>query len=82
MELTLGEEWMSYFDLIICNCKKPLFQRTENPFYKFDPTKPNLKGRAVKDAEEMKVAGEKVYLEGNARLLTKYLQEVTGFADL
>jgi hypothetical protein len=41
-----------------------------------------LKGRAVKDAEEMKVAGEKVYLEGNARLLTKYLQEVTGFADL
>jgi len=73
MEVTLGPDWMDLFDLVLCNCKKPLFQRTENPFFRFDPNMPNLKGRLVDNPEEMKLSGEKVFLEGNARLLTKYL---------
>jgi hypothetical protein len=36
MTASLGEEWMSLFDLILLDCHKPLFQRCEHKFVEFD----------------------------------------------
>ena len=33
MSVSLGADWKDYFDICVCNCKKPLFQRTTQPFY-------------------------------------------------
>ena len=32
MVITLDSEWKDVFDFVIVNCKKPLFQKAENPF--------------------------------------------------
>ena len=51
MTATLGADWRGFFDVICCNCRKPLFfwDQKPSPFCAFDPTKPNLKGETVTD---------------------------------
>ena len=36
MKVTIGDDWKDRFDLILCDSRKPLFQRTESPFYTAD----------------------------------------------
>ena len=85
MEHTLGKDWLDSFDICIPNAKKPLFQRTEQPFYKLDRTEKNLKGDEVSFFEQMSLAADannKIFHEGNADLLTRYFQQLVTKAYL
>jgi phosphoglycolate phosphatase-like HAD superfamily hydrolase len=33
MKETLGRDWKDFFDIIVANCRKPLFYKSENPFF-------------------------------------------------
>ena len=35
MKATMGEDWLDYFDVCCAKARKPLFQRTESPFYNY-----------------------------------------------
>lgn len=53
MTATLGEDWRSYFDIVCCYCRKPLFfwDVKTDPFYELDLDALNLKGRPINDPE-------------------------------
>jgi len=53
MTATLGDDWKTFFDIICCYCRKPLFfwDIKTDPFYEVDNTKANLKGRAILEPE-------------------------------
>ena len=36
METTLGEDWIEFFDLVVCNARKPLFYRGQEEFKSID----------------------------------------------
>jgi hypothetical protein len=75
MTETLGLDWKNLFELHLVSCKKPLFQRTENPFYKLDRKKQEFKGQKIKTVEEMRKATEgtiRTFLEGNSNIVTQY----------
>jgi FMN phosphatase YigB (HAD superfamily) len=44
MKTSIGNDWKDYFDLIIINARKPLFQRAETPFYEYDPKTKSKRG--------------------------------------
>jgi hypothetical protein len=48
MEATLGEEWSKVFDLKITKCNKPLFYKTETPFFECLPE--GKKGKKLETA--------------------------------
>jgi hypothetical protein len=55
------------------NCRKPLFQRGQNPFYELDSSSDSLKGKKVNTVAKLKENAERKFLlEGNAKLLTEY----------
>ena len=70
MTASIGKEWQSLFDIIILNSKKPLFQRSENPFFSFDENSKNNKGAKVTNASEL--SDGKIFLEGNGTILSEY----------
>ena len=74
MKATLGPNWLDYFDICVANANKPLFQRTEKAFYSLDMTKKNFKGKKIRTIREMKkcAENEKIFLEGNMRMLTNF----------
>jgi hypothetical protein len=74
MTATLGKQWEEFFDLIICNAQKPLFTKSRRPFYELDKKSPDLKGTEIFDCEMLEHSQSKVFLEGNAILLTYFLQ--------
>ena len=47
MSVSLGEDWKDFFDLILVDNKKPLFQRSENPFFIMDESAKNFKGSVI-----------------------------------
>lgn len=52
MSTTIGEDWLKFFDLACCYCRKPVFfTGNEAPFYAFDPSKKNLKGKMIYDSK-------------------------------
>lgn len=55
MTATLGDDWRSFFDVICCACRKPLYfwDMKPAPFYVYDPKSPNLKGKPILDAAEL-----------------------------
>lgn len=80
MTATLGDDWRSFFDVVCCYCRKPLYFWDQKlvPFYTLDPTKPNLRGQAISDAHDMKTTPGEIYTEGNSKLLTHYFQRILG----
>jgi|LauGreDrversion4_2_1035121.scaffolds.fasta_scaffold19049_8 hypothetical protein len=80
MTTTLGEDWRSFFDVICCNCRKPLFfwDQKPSPFFTFDPSKPNLKGITITEPDQMKTTPGEIYIEGNSKTLTHYFQRILG----
>jgi hypothetical protein len=53
MEISIGPQWHLLFELILLDCAKPLFQRAELPFYSLDKEKANMRGRLVRQAQQM-----------------------------
>jgi hypothetical protein len=83
MRATLGPAWRDCFDLIICNCRKPLFHRGESPFFEVDLERTGLKlPRGIHTAPDLwdrsLPQDNKIFLQGNAKVLTEYLQFLTG----
>jgi HAD superfamily 5'-nucleotidase-like hydrolase len=79
MHFTLGADWLDSFDLCIPSARKPLFQKSEAPFCKLDPAAKDRKGAKVYFFEQMSFAADahnKIFLEGNADLLTRYFQQL------
>ena len=75
MEVTLGSEWKMLFDIVVVEAHKPLFHRAENSFYLYDSKSyEDSRGAKVASHEEINAFDHKVYVEGNARTLTKYFQ--------
>ena len=71
--------WKNYFNLILYNCRKPLFERSENPFYALDWSNQILKGQKIDSVDRFLQSirqGRIEFLEGNAILLTKYFMEI------
>lgn len=56
MSTTLGDDWRSFFDIICCYCRKPLFfwDQKIDPFYELDESKANFKGKAITDPFALK----------------------------
>lgn len=69
MTATLGDDWRSFFDVICCACRKPLFfwDQKPAPFYPHDPKALNLKGRPILDQAEMTATPGETYIEGNSK---------------
>ena len=53
MTLTLGKEWMNYFDICVANARKPLFYRAESPFYEYNPGVETRKGQKFTRTEKL-----------------------------
>ena len=72
MSATLGDDWMDLFDICIANCKKPLFQRANNPFYDIDPSEEHSKGTEIKTGKQLAECLDctKTVKEGSAEILT------------
>jgi hypothetical protein len=76
MKQTMGQEWKNYFHFIFVNCHKPLWQKIERPFYKFDRQNRNtFKGEAIENAGDFNAAvseDNKIFLEGNLKILSNH----------
>ena len=53
MKATLGDNWLDYFDICVVNAGKPLFQRTEKPFYSLDMTNKSYRGKKIRTVSDM-----------------------------
>ena len=71
------EEWEDYFDIILAQTKGPLFWRSEEPFYERDVLLgAETMGEVVDCVDQFRhfIILDKIFLAGNMKLLTKYLQ--------
>ena len=76
MKLSLGDNWKSYFDIVVANARKPLFYRAESPFYEYDQTAKNDQGKKLKDAAAFTASkDDKIFIGGNALILTDYFTQ-------
>ena len=81
---TIGEDWLEFFDLCVCDAVKPLFYRNEIPFENSEEKKfgtpLSLMNVLKKDAYAK--AEDKLLLKGNVKLLTNYFKESMDKSDL
>ena len=70
MEATLGEDWSKLFDLKITKCDKPLFYKTETPF--FECLTEGKKGKKLETAMELRDSCSDVFGKGNAKTVVEY----------
>jgi hypothetical protein len=88
MELVLshaiGSDWETLFDVCIANCQKPLFHKAENSFFHLNRSAKNLKGAKILTANgfESALKTGKIFLEGNASVFTRYLQQRAGHRSI
>jgi hypothetical protein len=68
MKTTLGDDWQDLFDIVLANCRLPLFATTEQKFRQFEDRE---RGDIVEVAD-MHSAQERIFLEGNAKTLSEY----------
>nr|XP_002127839.1 5'-nucleotidase domain-containing protein 1-like [Ciona intestinalis] len=73
MDYCLGNDWQSYFDVVISKAKKPGFFNEQLPFQLVDP---NLV--CVVDGKVSKLERNKWYSQGNSHLLHEHLKVWTG----
>lgn len=80
MTATLGDDWRTFFDVICCYCRKPLFfwDQKPSPFFSFNPKDKLLRGKAINDSAEMKETPGEIYTEGNAKLLSNHFKKILG----
>jgi hypothetical protein len=78
MKASLGSNWQDFFNIIITKCKKPLFFAAENPFAELQSDSPLSDVKSITEA----VKRNKVIQNGNSKMLTEYLKEVTGIPNL
>lgn len=84
MQNTMGDDWIDFFDLCLAGSQRPLFQKTNNPFYEAYPGKVDHKGAKIMTGEELKewrehpTEGTKNFIGGNISILTKYFKECLG----
>ena len=72
MEATLGQDWAKLFDIKLTKCEKPLFYKSNNPFY--ECLKEGKKGKKIEKAEELQDSLSNVFGKGNAKTLIEYFQ--------
>ena len=65
MEVSLGPDWMRYFDLCIYNAKKPLFHISDDSCFIED-------GRRLGSLKELRESECKMLEQGNGNILTEY----------
>jgi hypothetical protein len=53
MRQTLGFAWKSFFDFVIGDCKKPLWQRAEQPFTEIDESLKLPTAKKLSTVQEM-----------------------------
>jgi hypothetical protein len=54
MKATLGEDWKNFFDFCIVDARKPLFFRSNSPFYSVDTkVKATFRGTVIDSASEL-----------------------------
>jgi hypothetical protein len=75
MSASIDPEWKRLFDFCAVACHKPLFQKTDTPFYYLDEST-TRRGMKITCAEELHEANYdfKVFVHGNAMMLTEYLR--------
>jgi hypothetical protein len=80
MTATLGDDWRTFFDVICCYCRKPLFfwDQKPSPFFPYNPKDKLLRGKAINDCAEMKETPGEIYTEGNAKLLSNHFKKILG----
>lgn len=67
MRSLCGSDWEKYFDLIICNARKPyFFSSSSKPFRKF-----NLKTNSKSWAKLISIKKGDIYYEGNMHEMLK-----------
>jgi hypothetical protein len=52
MKMTLGADWAKFFDIVIADCQKPIWQRAENPFVQIEKNPLYVKGQVIKNADD------------------------------
>jgi hypothetical protein len=67
--------WEDLFNFIVTNCQKPLFYKSECPFYELQETSRTYRGPMVDSLKDLKRCIKKVkfFQEGNACLMTYFL---------
>jgi hypothetical protein len=68
MVRTLGPTWINDFDIAVARCRKPLFFSGQNAFY----SSRNTKVESISDMYQPEGTMKKMFLAGNATLLTDY----------
>jgi hypothetical protein len=86
LKATLGDKWKTYFDVVVSNCKKPLFQQSNGPFYSYDVKSHNLRGKKCDSSDKLLWQctdnDQTVFIGGNAKALTEYFQKVTQKSEI
>jgi hypothetical protein len=74
MRNAIGTDWKDYFNLVITDCRKPLFTRTEQPFHAFESDSQNFRKEGViKNGGALYESRDtQIFLEGNSTVLTEY----------
>jgi hypothetical protein len=75
MEITLGHDWAKFFDIVLANCRKPIFFSAEYPFFCYNKYNLNFKGQKIRSGTQMlshAMCEKKFFLEGSGKLLTHY----------
>lgn len=70
---SLGEDWKSLFDIVICYAKKPAFFIEKRPFLDIVN---NEEGNNIIESKDLKRGG--IYSQGNWEGLTEFLKNVSG----
>ena len=70
MSVTLGYDWENFFDQSFASCRKPLFQKSNSPFFEYDAKTANMKGAEINSADGFVKSQSSIFLEGNANTLT------------
>lgn len=74
LQSSFGPNWRDCFDVILSNCRKPLWQRGNQPFHVIDRSVKTLKGEKVDSGNTFwSFSPGKHFLEGNGVLMTEYL---------
>lgn len=88
MMASLGDNYHDFIDISVIEAKKPLFFRTENPFYGVSEDSMTFYGKRVYSVDEMSAERHssriygRCFLGGNAYMLTRYFTKILSKAAL
>ena len=76
MSTTLGEDWRSFFDMVIANARKSYFWPENNSMHIMDQSKFDFKGPVVAKGTDVKLDSSVTYLEGSARIIEELVESM------